>query len=203
MRGYLEALKDGVTPATPETLDVVHAEALQLGRLVSDLQDLAQADAAQLALDPQPCDLRGLLETQVAGFALQAAGKGVRLALAASPDLPHARVDEQRIAQVVHNLVANALRYTPAGGEIRLSAQAEGGAVRVEVADTGPGIAPEHLERVFDRFYRVDPSRARQTGGTGLGLTIAKRLVEAHGGRIGASSVPGQGSRFWFVLPAV
>jgi signal transduction histidine kinase len=203
MRGYLEALKDGVTPATPETLEVVHAEALQLGRLVSDLQDLAQADAAQLALDPRPCDIRALLETQVAGFALQAGDKGVHLALTAPADLPRARADEQRIAQVVHNLIANALRYTPPGGEIRLSARGEPGGVRVEVADTGPGIAPEHLERVFDRFYRIDPSRARLSGGSGLGLRIAKRLVEAHSGHMGAASALGEGSLFWFVLPVL
>jgi signal transduction histidine kinase len=201
LRGYLEALKDGVTPADADTLEVIHAEAVQLQHLVDDLQDLAQADASQLALDPRPCDLSTLLSTVAAGFALQAGSKGVRIEVDTPEHLPHVRADERRIGQVVHNLVANALRYTPRGGAIRLSAASGAGEVRTEVADTGAGIAPEHLERIFERFYRVDPSRARETGGSGLGLTIAKRLVEAHGGRIGVSSEVGRGSRFWFTLP--
>jgi signal transduction histidine kinase len=201
LRGYLEALKDGVMAAEPEVLDVIHAEVLQLQRLVEDLQDLAQADASELTLHPEPVDLRALLPRVAAGFALEAAHKGVRLETEVAPDLPLVRADPRRVGQVVHNLIANALRYTPAGGSIRLTAAAVAGAVRVEVADTGSGIAPEHLPHIFDRFYRVDPSRARETGGSGLGLTIAKRLVEAHGGSIGVESAVGAGSRFWFTLP--
>lgn len=200
MRGYLEALKDGVAAPEPEVIEVIHAEALQLQRLVDDLQDLAQADAAQLALTPERLNLGELLQTTAAGFALEAGRKGVRLEVA--PGAPQVQADPRRIGQVVHNLVANALRYTPSGGSIRLAASATTDAALVEVVDTGIGIAHDHLEHIFDRFYRVDPSRARETGGSGLGLTIAKRLVEAHGGCIGASSRVGEGSRFWFSLPA-
>ncbi len=201
MRGYLEALKDGVTPAEPEVLEVIHAEALQLQRLVDDLQDLAQADAAQLALQLELVNMGELLHTTAAGFALEAGRKQVQLEVDVAPDTPEVQADPRRIGQVVHNLVANALRYTPAGGSIRLVASAQEGAVLVEVADTGIGIPADHLPHIFDRFYRVDPSRARETGGSGLGLTIAKRLVEAHGGTVGASSTLGSGSRFWFTLP--
>ena len=111
--------------------------------------------------------------------------------------------DAARIAQVTGNLIENAVFQTPEGGGVRLSAEAEEGSVRVAVEDTGPGIEPGELERIFDRFYRVDPSRTRATGGAGLGLTIARQLVEAHGGVIYAQSTPGVGSRFVFELPAV
>jgi len=201
LRGYLEALKDGVTPVDAETLAVIHGEAVQLGHLVDDLQDLAQADAAQLTLDARPCDLGELLRAVAAGFALQAAAKGVGVEVEAPDALPEVSADRRRVAQVIHNLLANALRYTPAGGHVRLSAVAVAAGVEVDVADTGIGIAAEHLPRVFERFYRVDPSRARDTGGTGLGLTIAKRIIDAHGGQIGVASTPGAGSRFWFILP--
>ncbi len=201
MRGYLEALKDGVTEPDTDTVEIIHTEALQLQRLVDDLQDLAQADAAQLTMHPETLDVRDLLETTAAGFALEAANKGVRLDVHAEPGLPSVQADPRRIGQVVHNFVANALRHTPAEGCIRLSASGVQGAVRVEVADTGTGIPADHLPHLFERFYRVDPSRARETGGSGLGLTIAKRLIEAHGGTIGVTSTLGEGSRFWFTLP--
>lgn len=201
LRGYLEALKDGVTAPDPETLEVIHGQALQLGRLVDDLQDLAQADASALTLDPRPCDIPELLHAQAAGFALQARARDIHMTVDAASPVPTVVADRDRIAQVVRNLVANALRYTPAGGSVRIAAAAVPGGVRVDVADTGVGIAPEHLPQLFERFYRVDPSRARQTGGSGLGLTIAKRLVEAHGGQIGVTSTPGAGSTFWFTLP--
>ena len=200
LRGYLEALRDGLATPDPETLGVIHDEAIHLQQLVDDLQDLAEADAAELALDLQPADIAEILRSTAAGFALQAQDNGIRLEVDADGDAT-VLADRRRIAQVVDNLVANALRYTPAGGEIRLAAAASADALRVTVADTGIGIDAAHLPHVFDRFYRVDPSRARQTGGSGLGLTIAKRIVEAHGGGIGVESTPGSGTRFWFTLP--
>jgi signal transduction histidine kinase len=127
----------------------------------------------------------------------------VELTLDAASGLPSVEADAARIAQVTGNLIENAVFQTPEGGSVRLSAEVEEGRVRVAVEDTGPGIEPEELERIFDRFYRVDPSRTRATGGAGLGLTIAKQLVEAHGGVIYAQSTPGVGSRFVFELPAV
>lgn len=200
LRGYLEALHDGLAVADADTLGVVHDEALNLQRLVDDLQDLAQADAAELGLDPRPVEIHEALRGVAAGFALQAGQRGVGITVDAAP-CPPVLADGRRIGQVVHNLVGNALRYTPTGGEIRLVARPDGACCRVEVADTGIGIAPADLPRVFERFYRVDPSRARETGGSGLGLTIAKRIVEAHGGAMGVESTLGQGTRFWFTLP--
>ncbi len=202
LRGYLEAMRDGITDPDRDTLGVVHEEAVHLQRLVDDLQDLAQADAAELVLDVDLLQVSEVLQAAAAGFALQASDASVRIEVEAGLGLPPVRADRRRVAQVVHNLVANALRYTPAGGRItlRASERPEGG-VAVEVEDTGWGIPAEHLPHIFDRFYRVDPSRTRGTGGSGLGLTIAKRIVEAHGGSLDVESEPGRGSRFRFTLP--
>lgn len=200
LRGYLEALRDGLAAPDPDTLGVIHGEAVHLQQLVDDLQDLAQADAAELALQCAPLDIGEILESVAAGFALQAGTKGVRIEVASGEAAPVA-ADRRRIAQIIHNLLANALRYTPTGGEIRLTAESSASSVRVEVTDTGVGIPAEHLPHIFERFYRVDPSRTRETGGSGLGLTIAKRIVEAHGGTMGVSSTVGAGTCFWFTLP--
>ena len=132
----------------------------------------------------------------------RAVAKGVTLGLDTASSLPVLDLDATRISQVVGNLLDNAVTHTPEGGGVTVSAQASAHAVEVQVADTGPGIAPEDLPRVFDRFYRADPSRSRSTGGTGLGLTIARRLVEAHGGTIDVESMVGRGSRFVIRLPA-
>ena len=131
----------------------------------------------------------------------RAEAKGVSLGVDMAGPLPELDLDPTRIAQAVGNLLDNAVTHTPEGGSVTVSAQASAGAVVVQVADTGPGIAPDDLQRVFDRFYRADPSRSRSTGGTGLGLNIARRLVEAHGGSIEAESVVGRGSRLNIRLP--
>ncbi len=202
LRGYLEAMRDGITAPDADTLGVVHEEAVHLQRLVDDLQDLAQADAAELALDLDLLQIGQVLQTAAAGFALQAGTASVQLQVEAGLGLPPVRADRRRIAQVVHNLVANALRYTPPGGRITLRAsETPPGGVAVDIEDTGSGIAAAHLPHLFDRFYRVDPSRTRETGGSGLGLTIAKRIVEAHGGSMEVESELGRGSRFRFTLP--
>jgi signal transduction histidine kinase len=201
LRGYLEALKDGVAEPEPALLATIHGEAVQLERLVDDLQELAQAEAAELGLEPGRVELDALLPAVAAGFALSAQDKGVAIGVDAPHDLPPAWADSERIAQVLRNLVANALRYTPAGGTITMRAFRTGERLRTEVRDTGIGIPPEHRPHIFERFYRVDPSRARETGGSGLGLTIAKRIVEAHGGQIGLEENPGGGCCFWFTLP--
>lgn len=201
LRGYLEALKDGVATPEPDLLTTVHNEALQLERLVDDLQELAQAESRELGLQLAAVQVDTLLTAVAAGLRLAANERDIDLRVDAPPDLPRAWADFERIAQVLRNLVTNALRYTPAGGHITLRAQTGADQLRVEVRDTGIGIAPEHRDRVFERFYRVDPSRARHTGGSGLGLTIAKRIVEAHGGAIGLEENPGGGCCFWFTLP--
>ena len=201
VRGYLEALRDGVMEPTPATLDLLHAEALLLSHLVDDLQDLALAEAGQLSLNRQVVDLGQLAARAIEAVQPQTQAKGITLRLDVLEDLPPVRIDPQRIGQVLGNLLGNALTHTPSGGEITVTATTKGPVVEVSVSDTGEGIPLEHLPRVFERFYRVDKSRSRAVGGTGLGLAIAKQLVEAHGGQISVESEVGQGTRFTFTLP--
>ena len=201
IQGYLEAIKDGVFQPTPETIDILHEQALLLSRLVDDLRLLARVDAGELRLERSQTRVRELLQSVLEGLRPRAEAKGVTLSLETDPSLPALDLDATRIAQVVGNLLENAITHTSEGGRVTVSAHAAANAVTVAVADTGPGIAPEDLPRLFDRFYRADPSRSRSTGGTGLGLTITRRLVEAHGGSIEAESVVGQGSRFIIRLP--
>ena len=202
IQGYLEAVKDGLVEPSPETIDTIADQASLLSRLVEDLRVLALAEAGSLRLDLQRVSLEPIVRAAVESFGPRAQAKGVELTLDAAPGLPSVEADAARIAQVTGNLIENAVFQTPEGGRVRLSAEAGEGRVRVAVEDTGPGIEPDELERIFDRFYRVDPSRTRATGGAGLGLTIAKQLIEAHGGAIYAESTPGAGSRFVFELPA-
>ena len=198
IRSDLEALLDGVYEPTPEALASLQEEALLLARLVDDLRALALAEAGQLRLERQSTDLGALLQGVVASFDLQAESHGQALALDLATELPPADIDPQRVRQVVANLVSNALRHTPAGGEVLVSAGARPGEIEVSVADNGPGIAPEDLAHVFDRFWQGDQGRV---GSSGLGLTIARELVRTHGGRIWAESTPGQGATFRFTLP--
>lgn len=202
VRGYLEALADGVIAPTPEALRGVHDEAVHLQRIVEDLQDLTLADARELNIQRERVDLAGLVRGIAEGFALQAREKGVGFACSIPEDILAVTGDARRLGQVVRNLVANGVAYTPAGGRVDIAVSKSGEGVEVSVTDTGIGIETQDLPHVFDRFYRTDKSRARATGGAGLGLTIAKRLVEVHGGRIGVQSESGRGSRFWFYLPA-
>lgn len=200
IRGYLEAVQDRVASPTPAIIALLHEEAMVLTHLVNDLQDLALAEAHQLQLVCESTPLRPLVERvvqSIRGFG--DAVTPIRVELA--PELPPVAVDPERISQVVRNLVTNALRYTPAHGEIAVGGRAVENGVELSVQDTGSGIAPEHLPHLFDRFYRADPARARATGGAGLGLAIVKQLVELHGGRIGVESEVGKGTRFTLWLP--
>ena len=201
IQGYLEAIRDGLVQPTPDTIDTIHAQAIHLSRLVEDLRLLAQVESGDLRLQLSRARIQELLPSSVEAVRPRAEAKGVALSLEADPSLPSLELDVTRIAQVVDNLLENAITHTPEGGRVTVTARAAGSFVEMEVADTGPGIAPEDLPRLFDRFYRADPSRSRSTGGSGLGLTIARRLVEAHGGAIEADSVPGEGSRFTIRLP--
>jgi two-component system OmpR family sensor kinase/two-component system sensor histidine kinase BaeS len=198
IRGDLEALLDGLFEATPEALASLQEESLLLSRLVDDLRALAEAEAGQLRLEQRPTDLGELLRGVIAGFDLQAEGQGQILVLELAADLPLVDVDAQRVRQVVANLVSNALRHAPGSSRVLVSASRGAGKVRISVADEGPGIVPEDLPHVFDRFWRGGQSR---TGGSGLGLAIARELVRAHGGRIWAESQPGQGTTVQFTLP--
>jgi two-component system, OmpR family, sensor histidine kinase BaeS len=201
LRGYLEALKDGVIPPDPELFASLHEEAILQQRIVDDLQDLALAEAGALAYHSTWTDLAELLETCRA--AQQAAADAGGVTLAAQADGPVVvRADPDRLRQVIGNLVANALRATPAGGSVTLcAAGAADGWASVVVRDTGVGIAPADLPRIFDRFWRTDTARGRATGGAGLGLAIARQIVTDHGGRITADSRPGAGTTITIALP--
>ena len=202
LRGQLEGMIDGVFPTTPDQLASLHEETLLLARLVEDLRELALADAGQLQINRAPSDLGALIEKTVATFAPQARVKEIAMRADIARDLPRANIDEQRIEQVLRNLIGNALRHTPANGAIAVRGEiARAGLARVSVADTGEGIAAEDLPNVFDRFYRGDKSRSRAGGGAGLGIAIARQLVRAHDGAIGVESEPGRGATFWFTLP--
>ena len=204
IEGYMEGLIDGVLPANDATYQEVHREADRLKRLVNDLQELSRVEAKAYELRPQPVSVTALVETLVKRLEMQFADKGVALEIDLPDGLPRVNVDEDRIGQVLLNLTGNALQYTPEGGQVTLSAGVIENEVQISVADTGSGIPVEHLPHIFARFYRVDKSRSRAWGGSGIGLTIAKHLVEAHGGRIWVKSEGAMmGSTFTFSLPIV
>jgi signal transduction histidine kinase len=201
VQGYLEAVKDGVLPPDEPTIETIYQQVRHVVKLVDDLRLLALADAGVMRLDRQPASINDLLSQTAEAFGPAAEDKGVSLEFLSPGQLPLVRVDHTRVAQVLSNLLDNAIFHSPPGGVITIAVQEVDQALRVSVTDTGPGIAPAELNLLFDRFHRTDPSRARSTGGTGLGLTIARQLVEAHGGTIGVESKLNQGSRFFFDLP--
>jgi signal transduction histidine kinase len=204
IEGYTEGLLDGVVAPGAETWALLHDEVGRLRRLVQDLQELSRAEARQLPLHQRPCDPAELVGQALARITPQFAEKDITLinAIPIPSGLPAVQADADRIIQVLINLLGNALRYTPSGGTIRVSAERQDGAVAFHVADTGIGIAREHLPYLFERFYRVDKARSRALGGSGIGLTIARVLVEAHDGRIWVTSPgPNQGTTVSFTLP--
>jgi signal transduction histidine kinase len=204
IQGNLEGLRDGVYEATPEQMGLVLEETQKLGRLVDDLRLLTLAEAGQLPLDLQVLEVPQLLTDVRDVFAGQADEAEIMLRVEVTDPVRSVLADPQRLGQVLGNLVANALRHTPAGGSVTLGAAGEpaGEAVRLWVTDTGQGIAAEDLPRIFDRFWRGDRSRSHESGASsGLGLAIAKSLVEAHGGRIWATSEVGEGTTVSCVLP--
>jgi two-component system OmpR family sensor kinase/two-component system sensor histidine kinase BaeS len=201
VRGKLEGVLDGVYPATPQHLEPILEETKLLAHLVEDLRLLALAEAGQLSLEKQAMDVGDLLRDTQVNFGPQADDRGVTLALDVLPELPQVVADRRRIAQVLGNLLTNALRHTPQGGCVTLSATVVEEGVEVTVMDTGAGIPSEDLPYIFERFWRGEKSRSRAGGGSGLGLAIAKQLVELHDGTIDVQSDPGEGSTFAFTLP--
>ena len=201
IQGYLEAIRDRVMKPNAATIRTLHEETALLSRLVDELQDLSLAEAGELKLIYQAEDVVKLVKQAVTPWEPQAAAKEISLSLDVPDKLPSAKIDWQRISQVLNNLLENAVAHTGKEGTITVSAARCGDWVELSVADSGEGIPAQDLPNIFERFYRVDKSRARSTGGSGLGLTIAKRLVEAHGGKIEVQSKLGKGSRFSFTLP--
>lgn len=203
LQGNLRAILDDVYALDKAEVARLYDETRLLSRLVNDLHALAQAEAGQLALNRQPTQLAELVQSTATAFGAAADAKGVSLNWQIPADLPPVMADPARLTQVLHNLLDNALRHTPAGGSIALRAGCDDGDVWLAVQDSGEGISPQDLPRVFDRFYRADPARSRATGGAGLGLAIVRAIVEAHGGAVSAASPgePGQGSTFTLRLP--
>src|SRR6266540_3545197 len=204
IKGSAEGLIDGILPATGETYGQIHAEAERLNRLVDDLQELSRVEARAYQLDFRDLDASMLIQTVIKRMQFQFDEKRVTLTINLPPHPVMLHADEDRIVQGLTNLVGNALQYTPKNGEVTISLESTGNEARFSVKDTGIGIPPEHLPHIFYRFYRVDKSRSRAHGGSGIGLTIAKHLVEAHAGKIWAESAgEGKGSTFVFTLPLI
>ena len=205
IQGNLEAMLDGVLPTSPQEIASLRDETALLVRLVADLHLLSLVEAGQLKLERANTSINELVNKAVENLRLQAEQSDVELKTEIEPGLPQVNVDINRCIQIIRNLVSNALKYTLSGGQVivhayRQETAAHQAEVIIAVKDTGQGISPEDLHHVFDRFYRADKSRNRGGGGSGIGLTIAKQLVEAHGGQIGVVSELGKGSTFYFTL---
>jgi len=202
IEGYMEGLIDGVVQPSEETWGMVHGEAVRLRRLVDDLQELSRAEAGRLVLWEEVVGPRDAARRAAERLAPLFEEKGVALGTEAPEELPPVLADPDRLAQVLTNLLGNALRHTPKGGSVTVDAARRGDVALFRVEDTGEGIAPGHLPHVFERFYRAEQSRSRAGGGAGVGLAISKALVEAMGGRIWAESAgAGKGAAFTFTLP--
>lgn len=201
--GYIESMRDGDLKPTPERFDLIYSEIERIQNLVGDLRTLSLADTGELTLNIQSMSPRALLDHASSLFAHQAEQKNILIEVKADPELPDIQVDEARMIQVLGNLISNALRYTDAGGKITLSADTSGERLDLRVQDTGEGISTQELPHIFNRFHRGDKSRHSEAGETGLGLAIAKALVELHGGTISAHSTSGQGTTIRLSFPTV
>jgi signal transduction histidine kinase len=205
VRAIVEALADGVVEDSETVSRYLHTaqrEIRSLSLLIDDLFELAQLEAGGLRPERLPNSISDLISDTIESFSELAARQGVALAGSVGSDVDPVLMDAQLIGRVLSNLVGNALRYTPSGGSVQIQAGKQAGGTRVEVQDSGEGIRPDDLSHIFERFYRGEKSRSRATGGAGLGLAIAKGIVEAHGGQIGVESSVGQGTRFFFTLPS-
>ena len=200
IQANLEAILDGIYEPTPETIAPIYEETLHLGRLIDDLRELSLADAGELPLNRAPTDVAALTQ-QVVDTIASALDEGPRITVTKEGEIPLISVDAMRIRQVIVNLVTNAVRYTPQDGRIEIVLRRLEDKLELTVTDTGPGIAPDDLPHLFERFYRGDRARTRASGGSGLGLAITKQWVEAHGGDIRAENVPTGGARFTVTLP--
>jgi signal transduction histidine kinase len=199
--GHAEAVHDGVLPPTPENFEIIREEAARLEQLVNDLRTLSLADAGELSITLQIVEPEKLLNEVAALYQYRTQAKNITLQLEIAAPLPTLEVDPGRMTQVLTNILDNALRHTPEGGRIVLSAHRSGDQVELAIQDSGPGVPAGMLERIFERFYRTDSARQRADGGSGLGLAIAKSIVLAHNGQVSAESEPGQGLKIRIRLP--
>jgi signal transduction histidine kinase len=202
--GHAEAVHDGVLPPTKENFEVIREEAVRLEHLVNDLRTLSLADAGELTINPQPIEPERLVHEVATLYQFETQKKNISLELDVASPLPAIEVDPGRMTQVLTNILDNALRHTPEGGKIILSAKEVEDHVELAIQDSGSGLPREDLERIFERFYRADSSRQRNgdlTGGSGLGLAIAKSIVQAHGGQLSAENEAGNGLRVIITLP--
>jgi signal transduction histidine kinase len=199
---FLEGIEDGVVPASTDTWQTLRAQTSRMLRLVDDVNRVSRAEERSVDLRPQPVRVAAIVDeaTRAAGPAF--ADKEVTLRVEADRAAPAVRADPDRLREILDNLLGNALRHTPPGGTVTVTVAARPREVDILVTDTGEGITAEHLPRLFDRFYRADPSRSRDSGGSGIGLTIARALARAHGGSLRvASDGPGRGATFTLTLP--
>jgi two-component system sensor histidine kinase BaeS len=196
IQGNVEAMIDGVYPADREHLERIQAETRQLEQLIEDLRTISLAETGQLPLQREPTDVDALAREVAGAFQAESLTAGVELAIDVPDDLPELEVDARRVRQVISNLVANALRHTPSGGRVTVSAAAAGSGIKLTVADTGVGMSPDAVKHAFERFWR-----AGESAGAGLGLAIVKDLVEAHGGTVGMASEVGNGTTVTCIFP--
>jgi len=205
IKGYAETLLDGAVDDkrhAREFIGIIHQESDRLANLINDLLDLARIESGNMELSKAPFDVLAVAKRTAESMRGQALAKSIKLEITASSGvLPLAFGDQGGFYQVLTNLLDNALKYTPEEGSVTISIEAAGGFLQVNVADTGIGISPADIPRIFERFYRVDKARSREAGGTGLGLSIVKHIVQAHGGRVWVESAPGSGSVFSFTIP--
>jgi signal transduction histidine kinase len=201
IEGTVDAMLDGVYEPNPDNLNSIKEETEVLTRLVAELRDLTLAESGHLKLQIEPTNLAELVQRRVSQAEVIAQEKNITLNTEIAENLPQIEVDGRRIEQVVANLLDNALNHTPSGGTVTIAVSPDKDGILVSVSDMGEGIPAEHLPYIFERFYKVDDARSRKTGGAGLGLAIAKQMVELHGGRIWVESEVGKGSKFSFILP--
>jgi signal transduction histidine kinase len=201
VQGNMEAWLDGVIKPTPEQIASVYDETVLLNRLITDLRELSLAEAGQLKLHREQTDLADIISAEITAFQVRCQEKLVSLTSEVEPVLPTVNIDRDRVHQVLHNLLENALRFTPPQGKITLRASVEDRTIKVSVSDTGSGIDKADLPLVFDHFYKADKSRQRSHGGAGIGLALVKNYVELHGGRVWVDSEAGKGSAFYFTIP--
>jgi signal transduction histidine kinase len=203
--GHAEGVHDGVLPASKENFEIIREEAERLAQLVNDLRTLSLADAGELSADFQPVDVNKLLSEIQSHYLVPFNQKQIALDLELDSVSLRANLDPVRFSQVLTNILDNALRYTPESGRVLISTKQSGGQIEITIQDSGDGVTPEEAAHLFDRFYRADPSRTRdsEAGGSGLGLAIAKSIVEMHKGKIWAESEKDNGLRIVIQLPSI